>query len=67
MLLKQVRGIRNLHERSFSGTTAKVQVDSKSSAQILSDELALKDFGGFSVEVTGSTANSLELKVVPKQ
>ena len=67
VLLKQVRGIRNLHERSFSGTTAKVQVDSKSSAQILSDELSLKDFGGFSVEVTGSTANSLELKVVPKQ
>lgn len=66
VLMHQVRGIRNLHERSFSGTTAKIQVDSKSSAQLLSDELALKDFGGFTVEVTGSTANSLELKVVPK-
>lgn len=66
VLLNQVRGIRNLHERSFSGTTAKIQVDSKSSAQILSDELSLKDFGSFSVEVVSSTANSLELKVVPK-
>jgi hypothetical protein len=66
VLLNQVRGIKNLYERSFSGATAKIQVDSKSSAQILSDELSLKDFGTFSVEVVSSTANSLELKVVPK-
>jgi hypothetical protein len=26
----------------------------------------LKDFGTFTVEVAGSTANSLELKVVPE-
>ena len=66
VLTKQVRGIRNVSERSFSGNVAKVQVDSKSSAQVLSDELALKNFGSFSVEVVGSTANSLELKVTPK-
>jgi hypothetical protein len=36
------------------------------SAQALSDELLLKDFGAFGVEVTGSTANSLELTVTPK-
>ncbi len=65
-LRNQVRGIKDLHERSFNGATAKISVDSKSSAQILSDELTMKDFGTFSVEVTGSTANSLELKVVPK-
>jgi hypothetical protein len=45
---------------------AKVSVDIKGSAQTLSDELSLKDFGTFTVDVTGSTANSLELKVVPK-
>jgi hypothetical protein len=67
VLRKEVRGIKDLHERSYSGTTAKISVDSKSSAQNLSDELTLKDFGTFTVEVTGSTANSLELRVVPKQ
>jgi hypothetical protein len=67
VLRNQVRGIKNLHERSFTGTTAKISVDSKNSAQILSDELVLKDFGGFSVEVVSSTANALELKVAPKQ
>lgn len=67
VLKTQVRGITDLHERSFAGTTAKISVDSKSNAQALSDELSLKDFGTFAVDVVGSTANSLELKVAPKQ
>jgi len=66
ILLNQVRGIKDLHERSFSGTTAKISVDSKNSAQMLSDELLLKNFGTFAVEIVGSTANSLVLKVTPK-
>lgn len=66
VLLNQVRGIKDLHERSFNGTTAKISVDSKNNAQTLSDEILLKDFGAFSLEVVSSTANSLELKVTPK-
>ncbi len=66
VLKNQVRSIKDLHERSFSGNTAKVSVDCKGSAQSLSDELLLRDFGTFAVEVVGSTANSLELKVAPK-
>jgi hypothetical protein len=66
VLLNQVRGIKDLHERSFNGTTAKISVDSKNSAQTLSDDILLRDFGAFIVEVTGSTANSLELQVTPK-
>jgi len=66
VLRNQVRGIKDLHERSFAGNTAKMSVDAKGSAQSISDELLLKDFGTFMVEVTGSTANSLELKVTPK-
>jgi hypothetical protein len=66
VLRNHVRGIKDLHERGFNGTTAKISVDSKTSAQQLSDELVLRDFGTFAVEVVGSTANSLELKVTPK-
>jgi hypothetical protein len=66
ILRNRVRGIKDLHERSFSNGTAKISVDSKSSTQALSDQLALKDFGTFAVEVVGSTANSLELRVAPK-
>jgi hypothetical protein len=67
VLRNQVRGIKDLHERSFSGNTAKISVDAKGSAQSISDELLLKDFGSFTVEVISSTANTLELKVTPKQ
>ena len=66
VLLNQVRGIKDLHERSFNGTTAKISVDSKNSAQALSDEILLRNFGAFSVEVMSSTANSLELMVTAK-
>jgi hypothetical protein len=66
VLRNQVRGIKDLHERSFNNNTARIEVDSKTSAQALSDELVLKDFGTFSVEVVNSTANTLELKVAPK-
>lgn len=66
VLRNQVRGIKDLHERSFTNNIAKIEVDSKTSAQALSDELVLKDFGTFSVEVVNSTANTLELKVAPK-
>jgi len=66
VLRNQVRGIKGLNERSFQNGVAKMSVDSKNSAQIISDELSLKDFGTFSVEVVSSTANQLELKVVPK-
>jgi hypothetical protein len=66
VLKNQVRSIKDLHERSFSGSTAKISVDVKGTAQAVSDELLLKDFGTFAVEVVGSTANFLELKVIPK-
>jgi hypothetical protein len=41
-------------------------VESKSSAQALADELLLRNFGTFGVQVTAQTANTIELKVVPK-
>jgi len=66
VLRSQVRGIKAVNERSFQNGVAKLSVDSKSSAQVISDELSLKDFGTFSVEVVSSTANQLELKVMPK-
>ncbi len=67
VLKNQVRNVRDLHERSFNGTTARISVDSKVSVQTLSGDLSLRDFGTFAVEVVGSTANSLELRVAPKK
>jgi hypothetical protein len=66
VLRNRVRGIRDLHDRSFSGSTAKISVDSGNSAATLSDEILLRNFGAFSVDVVSSTANALELRVTPK-
>jgi len=66
VLRNQVRGIKGLNERSFQNGVAKMSVDSKNSARIICDELSLKDFGTFCVEVVSSTANQLEFRVVPK-
>ena len=66
VLRNQVRGIKDLHERNFNGTTARISVDSKVSAQTLSDDLLLTDFGTFTVEVVSSTPNFLELNVTTK-
>ena len=65
VLKNQIRGVKEIHERSFSNGVAKVSVEVKGTAQTLSDEISLKDFGSFGVEITASTANTLELRVVP--
>jgi len=57
---------KGLNEWSFQNGVAKMSVDSKNSARIICDELSLKDFGTFCVEVVSSTANQLEFRVVPK-
>jgi hypothetical protein len=65
-LKRRVRSIKEVHERSFAGTTAKLSIDSKSSAQMLSDEILAQQFTTYTVDVTGSTANSFEMTVTPK-
>jgi len=56
---------KGLNERSFPNGVAKMSVDSKNRARINFDELSLKDFCTFAVEVVSSIVNRLELKVVP--
>jgi hypothetical protein len=66
VLNNHVIHIKDLHERSFNETTARLIVESEVNTQKLSEILVHNDFGTFSVDVTGSTANSLELQVTPK-
>lgn len=66
MLKNQVRGIKDIHERSFNNGIARISIDYKGSAQVLSDELSSKNFSDFTVNITASTANTLELTVLPK-
>ena len=67
MLLKgSVRGVKAIHQRSFSGKRGVLDIDFKGDPQALADELALKDFGNFKVAITNFTSNRLDLEVLKK-
>ncbi|MBU4185839.1 MAG: hypothetical protein KKI12_06235 [Proteobacteria bacterium] len=67
MLLKDsVRGVKAIHQRSFSEKRGVLDIDFKGDPQALADELALKDFGNFKVAITNFTSNRLDLEVLKK-
>ena len=67
MLLKDsVRGVKAIHQRTFSGKRGVLDIDFKGDPQALADELALKDFGNFKVAITNFTSNRLDLEVLKK-
>ena len=60
---KRVRGVSGVYQRDFNAGVATLDVTASTSAQSLADELAMLDFGEFSIEVTGITQNTIELKI----
>ncbi len=65
-LTSSVRGVKAIHQRTFTGNRAVIEVDLKGDVQTFADELAQKDFKGFAVEVSDFSASRLELKVLKK-
>ena len=64
VLTTQVRGVKDIHQRSFTANVGTLDVDLKGSAQEMADELTRKSFAPFKVEVTGLSPNRLDLLVV---
>lgn len=65
-LTSSVRGVRGIHQRTFTGNRAVMEVDLKGDVQAFADDLAQKDFKGFAVEVSDFSASRVELKVLKK-
>jgi hypothetical protein len=65
-LQSQIRGVQSIIQRSFEGGVAVLEVDAKVTAQQIGDELAKKEFEGFDLDVTGATANTLEVAASTK-
>jgi hypothetical protein len=65
-LKTQISGVEAVHQRSFEAGVATIDVQAKIDAQQLAEELATKKFEGFNVEVTGFTANRVDLKLQGK-
>lgn len=62
-MVKELRGIQNIIQRSFDKGVAILDVAAKSNAQQLGDELAIKKSSDFSLNVTGATANTLDIVI----
>ena len=56
-----VRGIQNIHERSFSANRAVWEIDLKGDAQYLSEELVTRDFKPFLIDIKNFSANKITI------
>jgi len=66
VLSNQVRGVKAVHQRSFSAGSALLDVMLAGKTRDLAAELEAKDFGGvFKLEVESISPNALKLKLIP--
>ncbi len=63
MVQKKIRGVAGLYQRDFSSGVATLDINISTTAQNLADELVVIDYGGFAIDITGITQNSINLKM----
>lgn len=64
ILKTEVRGVKEIYQRSFQARVAKLDVEIQSTTEALADELASKEFQGLSCEITGLSENRIDLNVI---
>ncbi|HEX9920857.1 MAG TPA: hypothetical protein VGB21_05105, partial [Candidatus Methylomirabilis sp.] len=64
ILKEQVRGVKGIHQRSFQANVARIDVDLSGDVQNLADEVSLKEFGAFRVEIIGFSPHKIDLRAV---
>jgi hypothetical protein len=65
VIQSQVRGVLKLNQRSFTAGVAVIDVETKTNAQSMAEELAMKSFETFKVEIIGLSSNKIDIKVTP--
>jgi hypothetical protein len=63
VLKDEIRGVKEVYQRSFQSNIARLDVEIQSTAEMLADELYTKQFEGFSIEITGMTENRIDLTI----
>ncbi|UCD86544.1 MAG: flagellar assembly protein T N-terminal domain-containing protein [Desulfobacterales bacterium] len=66
LLKEQVRGVSKVYQRGFQADKANLEVTYRGTAQDLADELALKEFESFHIDLLEASQNRLKLKFVTK-
>lgn len=65
IIQSQVRGVLKLNQRSFTAGVAVIDIETRTNAQSMAEELAMKNFETFKVEIIGLSANKIDIKVIP--
>ena len=63
ILKNEIRGVKEVYQRSFQSRVAKLDVDIQSTTEMLADELVSKQFEGITLEITGMTENRIDITV----
>ncbi len=63
VLQNEIRGVKEVYQRSFQSNMARLDVDIQSTTETLADELVSKEFNGFSIEITGMTENRIDVTI----
>ena len=63
-LKEEVRGVKNVYIRKMENGMAQMDIEFAGSALSLADNLAVKKFTGFSLDVTAVGQNSLEMNMI---
>jgi hypothetical protein len=66
LLKEQVRGVSKVYQRDFQAGKASLEITYRGTGQELADELALKEFESFRVDILEASQNRLKLKFAPK-
>ncbi|NVM20849.1 MAG: flagellar assembly protein T N-terminal domain-containing protein [Desulfobacterales bacterium] len=67
ILRNDIPGVNNVYLRTIKSGEAKMDVDIKGHVQTLADQLMLKNFEGFGVNVFEISQNGIKLELIPKQ
>lgn len=65
-LKNEVRGIKGVTQRDYTGTTALLEVETRFDSNQLAYELTVKPLEKFTTRVTSKTANRINLRITPK-
>ena len=65
IIQSQVRGVLKLNQRSFTAGVAVIDIETRTNAQSMAEELAMKNFETFKVEIIGLSANKIDMRVIP--
>jgi hypothetical protein len=66
VLKEELRGVNRVYQRSFEANKANLELNYSGTTQELADELALKEFESFRIDILEASQNRLKVRFVAK-